>query len=876
MIISFIYRGLGKSACQNSYRYSYSRRPFSRSARWRSVQASNSTAISRTRNVGIIAHIDAGKTTTTERMLYYSGYTKRIGNVDEGSTVTDFLPAERARGITIQSAAITFQWTAGAWISGSEAEEPHVVNLIDTPGHADFTFEVLRSLRVLDGAVCILDGVAGVEAQTEKVWHQARTYGIPAIFYINKMDREGARFGASVRQIASKLRIAPAVCHIPWHKDGKEGFQGVIDVVRLRGIKWTPDSDGKDFRIVPLTEIESEDPKTFQEARKARTNLIELLSEEDEVMVEKFLEYEEDHLAVPADEIWASLRRCLLASVPRISPVFAGSSFKNTGVQPLLDAITTLLPSPEESGDPTFAAGSMSGSLRDLVSGKLSLTNKQTHTESKALSRSRPMNVATLEKLEACALAFKVVNDLKRGILVYVRVYHGCLNRNTLLYNTNLQTSERIPRLLRMYASDAIDETSIKAGDIGVIPGLKNARTGDTLITYAGAGPKTPPPAPFSSLQLKPIPIPPPVFFTAVEPFSTGDQAGVNASLALLLREDPSLQISESEETGQQLLNGMGELHLEIASSRLIQDFKAKASIGKIEIAYRESPSGAGPTEDVVYERAIAGTQARAGCMASVSALTDEEMRGLHPGEGNMIIANGKRKGDGEADNVEVIRSLQNGALSALARGPNFGYPVHGAKVDLTYLPTTHSFGSLTTTSAISGAARKATQAALEASAKLNPAVLLEPVMRVIVSMDENTLGAVKRDIETSRNGIIESLGDIDTITGYDDGDDDGSNPGSRENVVQIDLHKIYAPPDPFEGLPSEESGNVSELEQQASYRGRSIVAKVPLKEMIGYLKHLRSITAGKGSFVMEVDGFKRMTKQRENVVLKELRGELY
>lgn len=868
MLIPFITRGFGKPARQRLCNCSFPNRSFSSSTQWKSVQDSEPITIARTRNVGIIAHIDAGKTTTTERMLYYSGYTRRIGNVDEGSTVTDFLPAERARGITIQSAAITFQWTPGAWLSNSKAGGPHVVNLIDTPGHADFTFEVLRSLRVLDGAVCILDGVAGVEAQTEKVWHQARTYGIPALFYINKMDREGARFGASVRQIASKLCIAPAVCQIPWYKNGKEEFQGVIDVVRLHGMKWMPDSDGKDFKIVSLTEIESEDSNTVGEARKARINLIELLSEEDEIMVEKFLEHNEDHLAVPADEILASLRRCLLVSVPRISPVFAGSSFRNIGVQPLLDAITTLLPSPDESADPKFAAGHIDGSLRDFVSGKLSLKHNQSRTESEAQSRSRPMNVAKLERLEACALAFKVVNDLKKGVLVYVRVYHGCLKRNTVLFNTNLQTSERVPRLLRMYASDAIDEISIRAGDIGVIPGLKYARTGDTLITYAGISPKTPPPAPFNSLQLKPIDVPPPVFFTAVEPFSAGEQPGVDASLALLLREDPSLQVSESEETGQQLLNGMGELHLEIASNRLIQDFKAKASIGKIEIAYRECPSGTGPGEDVIYERAIAGSQVKAGCMASVSALTAEEMRDLDPTEGNLIVTNGKQKNDAETDNIEITRSLQNGALSALARGPNFGYPVHGAKVELTYLPTVHNFGSLTTTSARSGAARKATRAALEASAKLNPAVLLEPVMRVTVTMDESTLGAVKRDIETSRNGIIESLGDIDNITG------DGV-PDTRENVVQIDLHKIYAPPDPFEGLPSE-STNVSDLEQQASYRGRSIVAKVPLKEMIGYLKHLRSLTAGKGSFVMEVDGFKRMTKQRENVVLRELRGGLY
>ena len=818
--------------------------------------------VSRTRNVGIIAHIDAGKTTTTERMLYYSGYTKRIGNVDEGSTVTDFLPAERARGITIQSAAITFHWTPEAWLPRHELASVYSINLIDTPGHADFTFEVLRSLRVLDGAVCILDGVAGVEAQTEKVFNQARANSIPTVFYVNKLDRDGARFGEAVRQIASKLRIMPAVCQIPWYDDGGEIFQGTIDVVNMRGLKWAANSDGKDLAIVPLSEIGSSRPQLVEEAYRARTSLVEILSEEDETMVEKFLEYEEDHLAVPAEDIWSSVRRCLLVSKPRISPVFAGSSFRNIGVQPVLDAVATLLPSPEDTPDPPFTTEELSGGLREFVSGKLALPKSPPQQTGKLSLRKRTSFSDKIADLEACALAFKVVNDSKRGILVYVRVYHGSLNRNAILYNTNLQTIEKMPRLLRMYASDAVDEVSIKAGDIAVILGLKHARTGDTLITFTGINPKTGPPVPFKSLQLRPIDVPPPVFFAAVEPHAAAYQSAINTSLGLLLREDPSLQLGENEDTGQQLLSGMGELHLEIASNRLIQDFKAKATIGKIEIAYRECPSYATSVQDIVYESTLASTNSKAGCSASISALTSEEMQDPCLIDGNLIVTNSTSEGNTEST-LEVLSAIRNGALAALARGPTLGYPVSGAKVCLTFDLATHQFGSLTSISSISGAARKATRAALEASAKNSPPCLLEPVMRVVVNVDESALGPVARDLETSRHGVIESLGEFESTS-------DASLSGV-DLISVINLQRVYAPPDPFESQTADSFSSTP----QTIHGSRAIIAKVPLKEMVGYLKHLRSLTAGRGSFTMEIDGFARMNKQRENLVLKELRGDL-
>ncbi|KAI7597687.1 Ribosome-releasing factor 2, partial [Hortaea werneckii] len=574
------------------------------------AQQDDATATSRTRNIGIIAHIDAGKTTTTERMLYYSGYTRRLGDVDEGSTVTDFLPAERARGITIQSAAISFAWPPTGTsqpLPGSHHTTPHNLNLIDTPGHADFTFEVLRSLRVLDGAVCILDGVAGVEAQTEKVWAQASAYRIPRIVFVNKLDRDGAAFGKTVKEVGLRLRAWPAVCNLPWwNADGK--LIGVGDVVGLQGMRYVEGGDGKQIDLVSLQELESQDAALAAELRKARTSLIELLSEHDDEMVEKYLEADEDYLAISAADITASFRRCTLQHPQMVVPVFAGASFRNVGVQPLLDSVIDLLPSPTERPDPEVSLGSSGtkGGLSAFLSGKLTAAAapERSKTSSKAVSKDKA--TLALQNLEACALAFKVVADARRGVLVYVRVYSGAITRNAPLWNTILQSTERAQRLLKMYANDAVDIESIPAGQIGVIPGLKFARTGDTLVSYTGAHPKNGPPAPINTLQLRPIAVPPPVFFVSVEPNSLAEEKPIKEALALLLREDPSLHVSVDEESGQTHLAGMGELHLEIARDRLITDLKAKARIGSIEIGYRETLTTPSPTPQTsLFDREI-------------------------------------------------------------------------------------------------------------------------------------------------------------------------------------------------------------------------------------------------------------------------------
>ncbi|RMJ26337.1 hypothetical protein PHISP_02771 [Aspergillus sp. HF37] len=865
---------------------------------WFSTTASrhHAEALDRTRNIGIIAHIDAGKTTTTERMLYYSGFTRRIGDVDEGSTVTDFLPAERTRGITIQSAAITFHWpprtsAEADTLTLREVQDKslpkstlsHTINLIDTPGHADFTFEVMRSLRILDGAVCILDGVAGVEAQTEQVWHQASTYRIPRVVYINKLDRDGAAFGRTVREVGSRLGGWPAVCQIPWFEGGNGRFAGMADAINLHALRWEQGGDGKSVRMFTVRQLESEEGQLAEELKRARAALVELLSEHDEGMVEKFFECEEDHLAVPPIDILNSLRRCLLKHGSMIIPVFAGASFRNMGVQPLLDAVLNLLPSPIETTDPEVSIGGVKGGLQRLLSGDLLQQTQEAAPakgkQKKAAARADPQDA--IQKLESCSLAFKVVNDARRGTLVYVRVYSGSLDRNNVVFNTSLSISERAPRLLQMYANDAVEVDSVPAGHIGVIVGLKHARTGDTLVSYAGN--KAAPPEPLNTLQLRPIHIPPPVFFASVEPHSLGDQKRVEESLALLLREDPSLHVTVDEDSGQTLLSGMGELHLEIARDRLLNDLKAKASMGRIEIGYRETPLSPSNAVTKLFDKEIAGRKGKAGCMAVVEPFdaaspspVPEDAFFIKTHEGNQIVivtdlqVQTNKKSIEEspllASDLDVgtfRNAVCNGCLAALARGPQFIFPLHSTRATLTIDPTAHLFGSETTPAALSAATRLATASALR---DLGPSTaMMEPVMNVVISVDEASLGAVVHDISSSRGGQIVSLDD-ELPQPSTDPSSPSLPPG--DDLPPVDPAKVYAPPDPFE------TPSTGASVPAAASRPRTITAKVPLKEMVGYLKHLRSLSAGRGTFVMSVDRFENMNAQRQRGVLAELRGE--
>lgn len=819
-------------------------------------------------------------------------------DVDDGSTVTDFLPAERQRGVTIQSAAITLHWPplpeqsddqaktqkAGRPLLSPSTEEHHIINLIDTPGHADFTFEVVRSLRILDGAVCILDGVAGVEAQTEKVWYQAANYHIPKIIYINKLDRDGAEFGRTVHEIASRLSVRPAVCQVPWYEGGKGRFCGVGDVVSLRAYRWPDGGDGKIVETIAVDDLGEADSLFAEEMKRARVALIELLSTYDELIVEKYLDLDERHLDIPAETIVASLRHCVLNLDSRIVPVYGGASFRNIGVQPLLDAIVQLLPNPTEVAIPEVSVGRAEGNLSQLLSGELLSKEAQSapspSKEGERLSAKRPM--AVISNLEACALAFKVVHDARRGALVYVRVYSGTISRGASLYNTNLQVTEPAQQLLRMYASVAKDIQSLAAGQIGVIPGLKYARTGDTLVSYIGASPKTGPPPPINSLQLRPIEVPPAVFFASIEPNSVGEAKAVTTTLNLLIREDPSLQVSVDEDSGQTLLSGMGEFHLEIAADRLIKDLKAKASRGKIEIAYREALVLPSQYQEALVNREIAGKTGKAGCTARVRPLAgDEPGQNLFDDDETTVSENGNsittaistpRDPTGQLEpwhgrlpshlSFETLhRALQTGALAALGRGIRYWFPFHSVHVTIKIDPRIQIFGADTTIAALSSAAREATKSALQEAAQGGTAIM-EHVMDVIINTDEASLGAVVKDLNSERGAEVLSLEDAD----------DPTTSRARENLPVIDLRKVYAPRDPFDGGPT----SFADQEEDAmnNSRGqRTVRARVPLREMMGYLKHLRSITGGRGSFVMSADRFEKVVGQREKVLRKELGG---
>ena len=775
--------------------------------------------------------------------------------------MTDFLPAERARGITIQSAAVTFHWpplteSSTSKTNSPRSQIPHTINLIDTPGHADFTFEVLRSLRILDGAVCILDGVAGVEAQTEKVWAQANNYSIPRIVFVNKLDRDGAAFERTVKEIGSRLRGWPAVCQIPWWEGGKGRFTGVGDAINLCGLKWKEGGDGKTIRNFTLEELIHEDADLRSELIKARSALIEALCEFDEKLLETWLEHNDDPLAIPAQAIRNSLRRCVLGGSGRLIPVFAGASFRNIGVQPLLDAVNDLLPDPTERADPEVSLGGLSGGLHDLLHGKLAIGT----TANKQLTKKSAAQMSLVTQIEACALAFKVVNDARRGVLVYVRVYSGTIKRNAALWNTNLHVTERAQRLLQMYASDAVEITHIPAGQIGVIAGLKHARTGDTLMSYPGVNPKTGPPSPLNSLQLRPIDVPPPVFFAAIEPHSLSEEKNVAEILGLLLREDPSLHVNADEESGQMLLSGMGELHLEIARDRLVNDFKAKATMGNIEISYRECVLSGTSTHRVVFDREVAGRKGKAGCEASIapSDVTITEKVHTVSRDGNSIII--KLPISSQSDSSEggsslpydlpiatIHAALVNGAVAALARGPRRAFPLHASYVTLKFDPTSDYFGSDTTPAALSSAARLAVQAALKEAFASNSIGLMEPVMNVVISCDESSLGAIVHDLSSARGGHVLSL------------ENDGNEEAASTDLQTIDTKRIYAPPDPFA------SGTT--LDSSGPGQQRQVTARVPLKEMVGYLKHLRSLTAGRGTFIMSIDKFERLSGPREKAL---------
>jgi elongation factor G len=638
--------------------------------------------LNRTRNIGIMAHIDAGKTTTTERILFYTGITYKIGEVHEGTAVMDWMEQEQERGITITSAATTCFW------------RDHRINIIDTPGHVDFTVEVERSLRVLDGAVAVFDAVSGVEPQSETVWRQADRYRVPRICFVNKMDRIGADFKETLSQIGSKLQGNAVAIQLPIGAEDR--FKGVIDLVRMKALVYKDDTMGADYEVQDIPADMLEEAKAYHET------LIEKASEADDKLLEKYLGGE----AISEAELKAALRKRAIESVRKESAPFVlvicGTAFKNKGVQPMLDAVVDYLPSPLD-------IPSVSGIDPDAKE------------EGTLVERSAD------DKEPFAALAFKIMTDPFVGQLTFFRVYSGTLTSGSSVINSTKGKTERIGRLLKMHANKREEIKEVNAGDIAAAVGLKSVTTGDTLCDE-----KQP-------IILEKMEFPEPVISLAIEPKTKADQEKLGQGMAKLMAEDPTFRVKTDEQTGQVVIAGMGELHLEIIVDRLKREFGVEASVGKPQVAYKETLTK--PAEGRGLFKRQTGGRGQFG---------DAWIRlfPLEPGSGyqfeNMTV--------GGSIPREFIKPVDQGIQEALTRGILAGYPIDDVRIEL-FDGSYHDVDSSEMAFKIAGSL-----AFQEAAKKAGP-VLMEPVMRVEVVCPKDNLGDVMGDL-ASRRGRIQSQED--------------------------------------------------------------------------------------------------------------------
>ena len=637
--------------------------------------------LDRVRNIGIMAHIDAGKTTTTERILYYTGVNYKIGEVHDGAATMDWMEQEQERGITITSAATTCIWN------------DHIINIIDTPGHVDFTVEVERSLRVLDGAVAVFDGVAGVEPQTETVWRQADKYGVPRMCFINKLDRTGASFYDSLASIVDRLEANVAVLQLPIGNEAD--FIGVVDLVAMKAIVWQGEDLGASYDTVDIP------PDMQTQAEEYRTKLLEVLADVDEDIMMAYLEGED----VDEDTLHNAIRQGTVAN--DIVPVLTGTAFKNKGVQPLLDAVTRYLPSPLDI--PAIGGTTLNGE-EDL----------ERHPNA-----SEPFS----------ALAFKIMTDPHVGKLVYFRVYSGSLDKGGQVLNTTTGNKERIGRILQMHANNREDRDDIQAGDIVAGIGLKNTRTGDTLCD------------PGSPIVLEQLVFPEPVVHVAVEPRSKGDQDKLSKALTALSEEDPTFRVKSDEETGQTVISGMGELHLEILVDRMLREFRVDATIGKPQVAYRETITKAVNKFEYRHIKQSGGS--------GQYAVVVINLEPSNAGEGYVFDDSIK----GGVIPREYISSVNAGLQSSMDNGPLAGFPMVDVKVELID-GSTHDVDSSEMAFKIAG-----TMAMREAARAAGP-VLLEPIMSVEVVTPEHYMGDVIGDLNARRGrvGQMESRGAAQVI----------------------------------------------------------------------------------------------------------------
>ncbi len=624
--------------------------------------------LKRYRNIGIIAHIDAGKTTTTERVLFYTGKTHRMGSVDDGTTVTDWMDQERERGITIVSAAVTAEW------------RNHLINIIDTPGHIDFTAEVQRSLRVLDGGVAVFDAVQGVEPQSETVWRQADRYGVPRICFVNKMDRVGASFERTIDMIRERLGAHPVAMQIPIGEERE--FSGVIDLIEDVAFIWANDS-GEDPE---KTEIPTD---LREQAEAARALLVEQIAETDDELTEKFLEGVE----ITSEELHAALRRAVIHG--KLTPAFCGSSLKNKGVQPLLNAVVDYLPSPLDI--PPVRGLDPDGTKELMREARVDV----------------PMS----------ALAFKIVTDPYVGRLVYLRVYSGKITKGSTVYNASKGRKERIGRLIRMYADHREDIEEVSAGDIAAVLGMKSTFTGDTLTD------------PANPIVLESIVFPEPVIFSAIEPKTSADQDRMGDALRKLGEEDPTFRVAVDDDTGQTMIWGMGELHLEVLIDRMRREFKVQTNIGRPRVAYKESIRKAVPEVDFRYVKQTGGR----GHFAHV-------VLALEPGEaGSGIEFTDKVRGGSVPQ--EFIPAVEQGVREAAEGGVLAGYPMTDIQVTLLD-------GSFHEVDSSKMAFKMAGSMGFKEGVRRAKPVLLEPVMKIEVVVTDEAVGDVTGDLSSRRADI--------------------------------------------------------------------------------------------------------------------------
>ncbi len=627
--------------------------------------------LQRTRNIGIMAHIDAGKTTLTERILYYTGKTHKMGEVHEGNAEMDWMEQEKERGITITAAATTCFWKHTR------------VNIIDTPGHVDFTVEVERSLRVLDAAVAVFDGVAGVEPQSETVWRQADRYHVSRICFVNKMDRIGADFDHCIEMIRKKLGATPLVLQLPIGREGS--FIGVIDLLRMKGYRWQ-EGTGESFEEIDVpTDLRAQ-------AEKARETMIELLSEHDEVLMEKYLESVE----IGEEELRQAIRKATIAA--KLFPVFCGSALKNKGVQPLLDAIVNYLPSPNDMPD---IIGHNPKNYDELLSRKAS------------------------DKEPFCALVFKLRADSFVGKLSYIRVYSGHIKSGDSVLNVSKNKRERVGRILLMHANDREDVQEVFTGDIVALVGLKTVRTGDTLTDE-----KAP-------ILLEKMEFPDPVISVAIEPKTKADQEKLSTALSRLEEEDPTFCLKQDPDTGQSIISGMGELHLEIIVDRLIREFNVKVNVGRPQVAYKETITMPCRSEHE-YAKQIAGKDQYGQVVI--------EMEPLKPGSGFMF-ENAMKNGTLPDT---FIQAVEEGIKDSMEGGVIAGYKMVDVKSRLVEAKFVEG-------QSMELAYRIAANIAFKEGARKASPSLMEPIMKLEVVAPEEYMGDIINDIN-SRRGKIEGI----------------------------------------------------------------------------------------------------------------------